>query len=257
MSSMLSELVSNARRLVKDGYYDQLPHDRIQAPPLAASLLSSKRFPLVAEVKLASPSWGRISAHSARDLVKYYVEGGASAISVVTEPRWFGGELHMLTEAVRSSLPVLMKDFVVEERQVEAAYRHGASAVLLIEEAFEGRSAATERESLVEYAHALGLEVLLEAGCERSLRQALKSDADLIGLNQRDLASMTVDTEKGRRMLRLVENENRPVVVMSGIVSRRQVEDLRDAGADAALVGTAASSSADPSSFIGSLEVDR
>ncbi|MDD1770593.1 MAG: indole-3-glycerol-phosphate synthase [Methanomassiliicoccales archaeon] len=258
MTDILRMLVRNAHDLVQAGYYDRGGQScSREAPSFAAALDAHPSFPLIAEVKVASPTRKRISAHAPTDLIRLYKEGGAAGISVVTEPRWFRGDLETLSDAARSGLPVLMKDFVVDGRQIEAAKRLGASAVLLIEDAFEGPSAVQERESLVDLAHGLGLEVLLEAGNEGSLGRATRSMADLIGLNQRDLRSMSVDLDRGNRLLGHLRRGDRPAVVMSGINSRSQVESVRDAGAVAVLIGEAASSSIDPCSFLRSLEVER
>jgi indole-3-glycerol phosphate synthase len=259
MMDMLKELVRNAHDLVRAGYYDttRVMRAEEEARSLRAALSSRAAFPLIAEVKLASPSRKRIAAHRPSELIRSYEKGGAAGISVLTEPKWFAGALSTLGEAADSGLPVLMKDFVVDERQITAAGAQGASAVLLIEEVFDGPFGREERRSLIDFAHCLGLEVLLEANSERSLERAMESKADLIGLNQRDLSSMDIDLERGKRLLRCVRGDERPAIVMSGIGSRRQVESLRDAGAAAVLIGGAASSSSDPVSFLRSLEMGR
>ncbi len=257
MTDMLANLVRGARELVRDGYYDRNCSSVARTPSLTTALRRHHSFPVIAEVKLSSPTMGRISTQGPSELIHLYREGGAAGISVVTEPERFGGDLATVCEATRSGLPVLMKDFIVDERQIDAADRFGASAVLLIEEVFEGFSTTQRRDSLVEHAHALGLEVLLEAASESCLDHAIRSGADLIGLNQRDLRSMTVDPNRGRRLLDRIVDRDRSLVVMSGIGSREQVESLRDAGATAVLVGGAAVASADPRSFLRSLEVER
>jgi indole-3-glycerol phosphate synthase len=214
-------------------------------------------FPIIAEVKLSSPGRKGISIHEPDRLIQAYRSGGAAAISVLTEPNHFDGDLSVLRSASESRLPVLMKDVVIDERQLLAAYRNGASAVLLIESVFSGNLINKKRESLLSKAHSLGLESLLEVTDEMELERALKSKADLIGINQRNLHDMSLDIGKGERLLRIAPRSTKPIIVMSGIDSRGQVESLRNAGATSVLIGSCLSASHDPMAKLRSLEVAR
>ncbi len=151
---------------------------------------------------------------------------------------------------------MLMKDIVVSEAQVKAAASHGASAVLLIQEVFDG-ARYTRRDELIDQAHALGLEVLLEAGSEEALMRAMASGADMLGINQRDLRTFSIDKDRADRLLPLTVSDGRPVVVMSGIEGREAVESARDGGASAVLVGGHLSSASDPARALRALAVPR
>ncbi len=255
MADELEALVKNAERLVASGYYG----GRGQRSPggrLSEALRAPGAFPIIAEVKLASPSRGKLSVHTPERLIADYISAGAAALSVLTEPDRFGGSLPSLEAAAGRGLPVLMKDIVVSEAQMEAGASRGASAVLLIQEVFDGAISA-RREALIDRAHALGLEVLLEAGSEEALMRALTSGADLLGINQRDLRTLAMDRGKAARLLPAAVMDGRPVVVMSGIEGRGAIVSAKAGGASAVLVGGHLSSSPHPALALRELAVPR
>lgn len=256
MVDHLRQLVENARGLVAGGYY-AAEGDLSPGPSLLRALHSSTTFPVIAEVKLSSPSRGDLSPHPPQRLVRDYLGAGAAALSVLTEPNRFKGSLDSLLLASNENAPVLMKDIVVSPEQVRAGATRGAGAILLIEGAFDMHAGRRLRDELIAYAHELNAEVVLEAGRREELDGIMGSDADVLGINQRDLRSLTVDPGMGARVLPELQRDGRPVVVMSGIDSREQVAALRDAGADAVLVGTSLSSSPDPGAKLRSLVVPR
>lgn len=256
MPDHLEQLVENARGLVARGYYGEEGASS-PGPSLRAALRSSAAFPIIAEVKLSSPSRGDISSHPPRELVRDYIGAGAAALSVLTEPDRFKGSLGSLLLASAENAPVLMKDFVVSREQVRAGASRGASAILLIEGAFDHPAGRKDRDDLIAFAHALNVEVVLEAGSGSEADSIMGSEADILGLNQRDLRTLSVDPGMGARLLPEVNKDGRPVVVMSGIGSREQVLALKEAGADAVLVGTSLSSSPDPGAKLRSLAVPR
>jgi len=260
MTDVLHELVHNAEKLVKAGYYKDggLPASRRRPASLSHALKAHPSFPIIAEVKLSSPLRRGLSGHAAAELIRHYVEGGAAALSVLTEPYFFEGALDNLRIASATGLPVLMKDIIVREKQMDAGARRGAGAVLLIERAFSYEVAKLGRDSMIEKAHSRGLEVLLEVADEEEMRHALETRADVIGINQRDLTTLQVDSGKGVRMLgRFRPSTEVPIIVMSGIESRAQVEELRDQGADGVLIGTSLSSQPEPTEALRALEVPR
>ncbi len=255
MADMLVEMVRRAEASVASGYYDV---DRETRPgrPLSAALALYPSFPVIAEVKTASPSRGRLSPHTVEELIDSYMAGRAAALSVLTEPSGFRGSLDALRRAAATGLPVLMKDFIISERQLEAAAALGAGTVLLIQEVF-GILPVERRDELIAHAHDLGLEVLLEAGSEAALLQAMSSEADVLGINQRDLRTFVVDVGKGARLLPLALTASRQVVLMSGLEQRSEVARARDLGASGVLVGGALASSRDPRAALRNLEVPR
>ena len=188
----------------------------------------------ICEVKKASPSKGIIAEEfDYVRIAKDYEKAGASAISVLTEPKYFLGDNRYLTEISREvSLPLLRKDFVVDVYQIYEAKVIGASAVLLICE-------ITEEEQLKEYldtAHSLGLSVLVEAHTQEQIDKAVRSGARIIGANNRDLKNFQVDVETAKRLRHLVPKEVL-FVSESGIRTPEEIAHLREAGADAVLIG--------------------
>jgi indole-3-glycerol phosphate synthase len=256
----LSLLVRNARELVDSGFYHgsvgRMRTGAFDPPSLVDALTKGVYFPIVAEVKLASPTAGRLGAHLAEELIDDYRQGGAAALSVLTEPHYFLGSLRYLHLASRTGLPVLMKDFVVDVKQVEAAARSGASAVLLIEGVFH-RGLATGRDRLIKDAHRCGLEVVLEASDLQELELALDSQADVLAYNRRDLRTFRAGTDLSGEALQLMGEDGRPALVMSMMDSVEDVRRARDLGASGVLIGSALSRSSSPRDKLMSLRVAR
>lgn len=188
----------------------------------------------ICEVKRASPSKGMIAENFPYlDIARDYERAGAAAISCLTEPFWFKGKDEYLTEIARAvSIPVLRKDFTVDEYMIYQAKTLGASAVLLI-------CSILSREQLAEYlgiAHSLGLSALVEAHDEDEVRTALSVGAGIIGVNNRDLKTFTVDIHNSARLRKLVPPEVL-FVSESGIRTAADVAALRENGTNAVLIG--------------------
>ena len=198
---------------------------------------------LIAEHKRRSPSAGEIrEGSSVTELVRAYERGGAAALSILTEERHFGGSLEDLTEArAASDLPILRKDFTVDPYQLVEARAVGADAVLLV----VGSLGRNELASLYQEARALDLDALVEVHDGAELEVALDVDADLIGINNRDLQDFSVDISKTFDLLADVP-AGKTVVSESGIVHREQIEELERVGVDAVLVGETLMRAADP-----------
>ena len=213
------------------------------APRPIAERLAAPGLHLIAEVKRRSPSAGAIAADADPvALARAYEAGGASAISVLCEPHWFGGSVSDLRTVRRMvTIPVLAKEFVVDERQLPILRSAGADLVLLIASILPGKRLAR----FVDLARELRLEPLVEAHDEREIEAAVATDARLIGINNRNLRTLKVDPELCLRLRRLVPND-RLVVGESGVGEPRTLVGWRAVGLDAALVGEALMRSADP-----------
>ena len=205
--------------------------------------LSDGSIGVIAEVKRRSPSAGPI--HEALDPVAHaqaYAAGGAIGISVLTEPAYFGGSLDDLRRvAAAVALPVVRKDFLLEELQLVEARAAGASAVLIIVRILE----PARVKSLVRAAQGLGLAALVEVHAPDELDTALAAGATLVGVNSRDLDSFTIDRVAAERLLAQVPAEV-VAVAESAIANRSDVERVAAAGADHVLVGTAVARLDDP-----------
>ncbi len=196
--------------------------------------LSGDEISFICEVKRASPSKGLIAPDFPYlDIARDYERAGASAISCLTEPFWFKGRDEYLAEiSIAVTIPVLRKDFTVDEYMIYQAKTLGASAVLLI-------CSILSKEQLSEYlgiAHSLGLSALVEAHDEDEVRTALSVGAGIIGVNNRDLRTFTVDINNSARLRKLVPPEIL-FVSESGIKTAADIEALRSNGTNAVLIG--------------------
>ncbi len=245
--SFLARLVTSARARVANGYYDVMVEKRGRRLSLAGSLVRGGRIPIIAEVKFRSPADGRLTEpKSVREVAETYEEGGASGISVLTEPEHFDGRLdYILTVKQAAGIPVLMKDIFVDELQVTAADRLGADAVLLIVGVFADGGAAIGLERMLASVHAKGMEALVEVHDEDELAIALSSSADVVGINNRNLSDLSVSLDVSRRLLRKGPFA-KPVICESGIRTRDQIESLVALGAGGFLVGSELMKSGDP-----------
>jgi len=189
---------------------------------------------LIAEHKRRSPSAGTIrEGATVEEVVQAYERGGAAALSILTESDHFGGSLEDLKAArVASALPILRKDFHVDPYQLWEAKVAGADAVLIV----VGALGADEMQELFDQAQELDLDALVEVHDEEELMCALEIDADVIGINNRDLEDFTVDITRTFDLLADVP-AGKTVVSESGIVYREQIEELERVGVDAVLVG--------------------
>lgn len=236
--TILDEIVKSTRRRVeresKLRPIDEMELDFSSRRSLSESIDRASGAPVVAEIKRASPSSGDICPEiDVVEAVKEMADGGSAGISVLTEPEYFNGRLEFVSAARGATpLPVLRKDFIVDEYQLYESAEVGADAVLLIAEVLD--------ESLpkfVETAEGLGMECLVEVSSEDQVEFAVSVEPDLIGVNNRDLKDMRIDLSRTQRLAKLIPDEM-VVISESGINETSEVVAMLEAGADAVLVGT-------------------
>ena len=215
-----------------------------QSPPLDfTSALAGDRIALIAEVKKASPSRGVIRYDfNPVEIAKTYAANGASAISVLTDSKYFQGSLNHLKD-IREALgnrrlPLLRKDFILDPYQVYESRACGADGLLLIVAVLN----AEKLEELLRLSHELNMSCLVEVHNEAELEIALRSQAGIIGINNRDLSTFNVDLTTTQRLRSLIP-QDRIVVSESGIKDRSDMEKLRQWGVDAVLIGESLMSS--------------
>jgi indole-3-glycerol phosphate synthase len=211
--------------------------------PGFGTALRRAQVAVIAELKRSSPSKGVLDAGldaGARTIA--YEQGGAAALSILTEPTRFGGSLSDLRD-VRAAveLPLLRKDFITAEIQLLEARAYGASAALLIARAL----APAELDHLAAAAVAAGLEPLIEVRDERELDRALRHPTAVIGVNNRDLETLIIHPEVGARMIPMVPPD-RVAIYESGITDVEGVRRAAEVGADAVLIGSSLSTAGDP-----------
>ena len=244
-ADVLTSIVAATRRRIQEGAYASA-HGA--PPPDGARFTASLREPgtrIIAEIKGRSPSAGEILRNPDRKVESIslaYRRGHAAAISVVTEREFFGGDPSWLARAKRiSGLPVLMKDFIVEESQLDFAASHGADAVLLI----AAISTPNELRRLREGARTRGMASLVEAHSRDEIVAAVESGAEIVGVNSRDLRTFAVALEASAALAFSIP-EGCVRVAESGIATRADVEALSAAGFTAFLVGEALLRSDEP-----------
>jgi indole-3-glycerol phosphate synthase len=201
-----------------------------------AALIDPDRVSIIAEVKKASPSKGVIRADfDPVEIARTYEKNGARAISVLTESRYFQGDLGYL-DAISSAvdIPLLRKDFIIDPYQVYEARANGADAFLLIASVLEKE----QMRDLYLLGRELGLEALAEAHDERDLEKILELNFQVVGINNRDLCTFKVDIKNTEYLIEDVP-QDRVVVSESGISTVEHLKYLKKTGADAALIGEA------------------
>lgn len=250
--NVLQRLVSNSQAAIDDGTYDtgQYVDGRLQSSgrDLAHEIRTAPHAALVTEIKFSSPSEGKLRTVSdPASIAGHMVRGGARGLSVLTQPHLFGGspEYFARVRQAVTDVPMLMKDIVIDTRQVDAAVRIGADYILLIEAVLgddEGRSPAKRTTAdMISYAHGAGLGVLLEVHTPEEYGRALGMDADIIGVNNRNLDTLEVDIGTTQKILGGRKSETAPdriVISESGITSPRDIRALRTSGADGFLIGS-------------------
>ncbi len=202
-----------------------------------ASALRGERVQLITEVKKASPSRGVIrSDFNPAEIAQTYASNGASAISVLTEAKYFRGNINHLRDIRKAlgnkSLPLLRKDFIHDPYQVYESRAYGADSLLLIVAILRPE----KLQELLRLSHELGMDCLVEVHDEAELKIALRSQAKVIGINNRNLRTFTVDLTTTERLRPLIPAD-RIVVSESGIKDRSDMEKLRKWGVDAVLIG--------------------
>lgn len=199
------------------------------------SLKRENGIALISEVKRASPSQGDINAvMDPPEQAKSYVRGGADAISVLTDQQFFKGSFNDLERVAETvDVPVLNKDFIIDKRQINRAYNHGADIVLLIVTILDDETLS----DLYNYASSLGLNIIVEVHDEGELKRALKISPQIIGINNRDLKAFTVDIGNTERLLEKYGTDNIHFIAESGIHTGADAQRMKLAGASGMLVG--------------------
>jgi indole-3-glycerol phosphate synthase len=241
MADFLDTIAQSARITIDSGYYETLNEPVTSSISLKQAILEAENAPVITEIKAASPSAGTIREHiQASSMAESMEKGGAVGISVLTEPKHFHGSLRSLAEARRTvKLPILMKDIILSPVQLDAASKAGANVALLIEALFDRGYCECSIHEMIARAHSAGLEVLLEAHTADEFCSAVRTHADLVGINNRNLATLKVDLNVTKAILERYRVEGKVVVSESGINTATDLRFLRECGAQAFLIGSA------------------
>ena len=210
-------------------YNPYVPRDVLNA--LRAS--QNEPIKIIAEIKKASPSRGVIREDFEPIKIAQEYEQYSNAFSILTEPHWFKGNIEYITQVRRyASRPILRKDFIVDKYQILEALVYGADFILLIAKALT----QNELKELLDYAHHLGLEVLVETHDASDVKKAIFAGANIIGINHRNLDDFTMDMSLCEKLIPLLPN-GKIIVAESGLYEHEQLRELSKIGVDAFLIG--------------------
>ena len=239
MENILEKLVNNSRKAIDNEVYnisESLSNSRVD---LAETIINSQHAPLITEVKFSSPALGNIRKVSDPvDIAMQMVNGGAAALSVLTQPFLFDGspELFMKVREV-VKIPMVMKDITIDKIQIDAAKKIGADYFLLIQSLFD-KKMVPEMDELIEYGHKNGVKVLVEAHTSKEFENACKTNADIVGINNRNLDTLKIDLNTTKNILEKSES-SKIIISESGIESQEDIRFLHKCGAKGYLIGTA------------------
>ena len=240
MNDFLDTLAMDAAKTVESGYYKNFSPTKQPKNSLKEAIKNCRTNAIITEIKAASPSAGIIQENIDPKAIAIAMEtAGAVGISVLTEPIHFHGSLSTLVQAREAvKIPILMKDIIIVPDQIEVASRIGANAVLLIEALFERGCCEMDINKMIAFAHGKGLEVLLETHTSSEFKSAIETDADLIGINNRNLSILQIDLNTTKQILMENEKNSKIIISESGIQSPADLQLLRSYGADAFLIGS-------------------
>ncbi|NDB51237.1 MAG: indole-3-glycerol-phosphate synthase [Nitrosopumilaceae archaeon] len=236
--STLQKLFDNSHKAIKDGTYEISESIQKSSIDLIQSIQENKHASLITEVKFSSPSLGKIRQKSDPvQIAQAMVDGGAKALSVLTQPYLFeGSPQYFMNIRKQVKIPMLMKDIIVDKVQIDAARKIGADYMLLIQSLFD-QNFLKDIDEFIDYGHKNGLKVLIEAHTKSEFANSLNTEADLIGINNRNLDTLKIDINTTKALL---ENnpQSRIIVSESGIESPQDIKFLKQCGAGAFLIGS-------------------
>ncbi len=228
MNSLLEKIISNKKDEIGSMFIDKKRNRKIHH---LKNHIKDNFVNIIAEIKSSSPSAGLIREINLDEILPVY-EKYASAISVLTDERFFGGSFERLCEvAERVELPVLCKDFIIDKKQIDMAYSYGADIVLLIVRILSDETLG----ELYQYAKNFGLDVLVELHSIEDMQRIISFSPDIVGVNARDLDTLEISLKRAKTILNSINFETLKIAE-SGIKTKQNIEYLRD-DCDAFLIG--------------------
>lgn len=250
MKNVLQKLIQNSQKAINEGVYEITEKLQKSQMDLIDLIKNSSHAPIITEVKFSSPSLGKIRPTiDPITIANSMIKGGAIGLSVLTQPYLFDGSPECFAKIRQNvNVPLLMKDIIIDKIQIDAAQRLGADYILLIESLFDNRH-LKEIDEYVDYAHKKNLVVLIESHTKTEFENSLKTGADLIGINNRNLDTLEIDIKTTKIVLDGFK-KSRIILSESGIESPSDIRFLHDCGADAFLVGSSIMKSDNIETFV-------
>ena len=238
VENILKKLVNNSQTAIDDGVYDVDVKLQRSEKDFLQIIKSNKHATLLTEVKFSSPSLGKIrTVSNPVNIAKQMIAGGSRALSVLTQPHLFNGSPQYFIQVRQAvDVPLLMKDIMIDKVQIDTAEKIGADYMLVIQSLFD-QGFLKNIDEFIEYGHKKGLKVLLEVHTKQEFQNALKTQADLIGINNRNLDTLEIDLKTTERVLEGYK-KTIPIISESGIDTPEDIQYLKKCGADAFLIGS-------------------
>jgi indole-3-glycerol phosphate synthase len=236
--NILRKLVNNSQMAIDDGVYDVNVVLQKSEMDFVQIIKTNRHATLLTEVKFASPSLGKIrTLTNPASIAKQMIAGGSRALSVLTQPHLFHGSPEYFMNVRQSvDVPLLMKDIMIDKVQIDTAKKIGADYMLVIQSLFDQKY-LKEIDEFIDYGHKQGLEILLEVHTKEEFQNALKTEADIIGINNRNLDTLDIDLKTTELVLEGHE-KSRIILSESGINTPEDIQYLKKCGADAFLIGS-------------------
>jgi indole-3-glycerol phosphate synthase len=245
-NSGLRKLATNSYDAINNGYYDadEYHFENHTILSLRTAIRHCKHVPIISEIKFSSPSRGKIIDPEKVNLIQFasdLLNAGAIALSVLTQHYLFDGSIKNLALIRKSiSAPLLMKDIIVSDVQIDAAKRIGADCILLITSIFDSGLAEGSIDKFIKYAEDKGLEVIIEVHTDVEFRETLKHYSPrILGINNRNLNDLKVDLNVTKNLLQNYDKGKNLIISESGISKPEQIRALLGYNVDAFLIGTA------------------
>jgi len=236
--NILKKLVNNSQAAIDDGVYNIDIKLQKSDKDFLEIIKTNPHATLLTEIKFSSPSLGKIRTISDPiSIAKQMIGGGAKALSILTQPYLFNGSPKYFMQVRQAvDVPLLMKDIMIDKIQIDAAEKIGADYMLVIQSLFD-QGLLHNIDNFIEYGHKKGLKILLEVHTKSEFENALKTDADLIGINNRNLDTLEIDLKTTEKVLKGYK-KTRPILSESGINTTDDIQYLKKCGADAFLIGS-------------------
>ena len=250
MQNVLQKLIQNSQKAIDEGVYEIAEKLQKSQMDLIDLIKNSNHAPIITEIKFSSPSLGKIrTASDPIAIANSMIRGGAVGLSVLTQPYLFDGSPEFFIKIRQNvKVPLLMKDIVIDKIQIDAAQKLGADYILLIESLFDNRY-LKEIGEYVDYAHKKNLRVLIESHTKTEFENSLKTNAELIGINNRNLDTLEIDIKTTKIVLDGFD-KSRIILSESGIETPKDIRFLHDCGASAFLVGSSIMKSDNIETFV-------
>ena len=238
VENILRKLVNNSQIAIDDGVYDVDVKLHKSNKDFLQIIKSNRHATLLTEIKFSSPSLGKIRTLSDPvSIAKQMISGGSNALSILTQPHMFNGSPEYFIQVRQVvEVPLLMKDIMIDTIQIDAAEKIGADYMLVIQALFD-KGFLKDIDEFIKYGHRKGLKILLEVHTKQEFQNALKTESDLIGINNRNLDTLEIDLKTTEKVLEGYE-KTRPILTESGIETPEDIQYLKKCGADAFLIGS-------------------